>query len=227
MRRTAETGLWLVLMLLAAPAPAAVTDIDTEILRCAAVADADQRLQCYDAVGRRMGATSASAADPRTEPVPAGPPDSSGTPTAAPAVTAAPDVAALPAAAAVTDAAAVPDGAAVPGPVKETARQESTAATGAAAPASLPEDLGGGDFAEQPEPEPQGALGHVTSCKKGPDAKYYFFFEGGQVWKQVNLERPRLRLDGCDFDAVITQDLFGYKMKIEGREDVIRVSRKQ
>jgi len=217
MRKTTHGGLLPVLALVAATMPAAA-DIDTgaEILRCAAVTDSGQRLQCYDALGRQVGMASAPDADSPTVAA-AGPPAS-----AQAAMASAPVVAAAPAAAAEPAAAATPGAAAVPDAAAEAPRH---GAVGGTPSATLPDELGGGDFAPESEQENDSARGRVTSCKKGPDSKWYFYFEGGQVWKQVNLER--LRLADCDFDAVITKDLAGYKMKIDGRQDLIRVTRKK
>lgn len=79
----------------------------------------------------------------------------------------------------------------------------------------LPDDLG------NPKNVQYGGL--ITSCKKGYYGNWFFFFDNGQVWKEVN--NRNLRFKECNFIATITKDAFGYKMQIDGREKAIRVKR--
>ena len=65
--------------------------------------------------------------------------------------------------------------------------------------------------------------GLITSCEKGYYGNWYFIFDNGQVWKEVN--KRNLRFKECNFNATITQDAFGYKMQIDGVEKTIRVRR--
>lgn len=65
--------------------------------------------------------------------------------------------------------------------------------------------------------------GLVTSCKKGYYGDWFFIFEDGQIWKESN-KRNR-RFSNCNFKVAITKDVFGYDMRIEGREETIRVAR--
>ena len=65
--------------------------------------------------------------------------------------------------------------------------------------------------------------GVVTSCKKGHYGNWFFIFEGGQVWQEVNMRNRRFK--NCNFKATITKDMFGYKMQIEGQDKSIRVRR--
>ena len=65
--------------------------------------------------------------------------------------------------------------------------------------------------------------GLITSCKKGHYGNWYFIFDNGQVWKDVN--KRNLRFKECNFNATITKDAFGYKMQIDGVEKTIRVRR--
>lgn len=95
------------------------------------------------------------------------------------------------------------------------------ATTTAAVPPSLPDDLGGTVF-EKNSKTPQNK-GHVTSCKKGADNRWYFFFDNEQVWKESNAGRYRFK--DCDFLATITRDGFGYRMQQEGETRKIRVKR--
>ena len=63
----------------------------------------------------------------------------------------------------------------------------------------------------------------VTRCEQAYDGKYFFFFDNGQVWKQVKADRERYR--DCDFTVTVTRDWFGYKMQRDGKERRIRISR--
>jgi len=138
---------------------------------CAAVADRDARLGCYDDLGKRLleeaPAENMSSANIAREPE---------------------------AAEAVTTAAVTP---------------------------SLPDDLGGTAFEkESDKPENKG---RVTSCKRGADNRWYFFFDNEQVWKESNTGRYRFK--NCDFFATISRDGFGYQMQQEGKTRKIRVKR--
>ena len=99
----------------------------------------------------------------------------------------------------------------------------SEAETVAAVTPSLPDDLGGADFEKQAGTEPPENKGRVTSCKKGGDNRWYFFFDNEQVWKESNTGRNRFK--DCNFVATITRDGFGYKMQQEGKTRTIRVKR--
>ena len=67
--------------------------------------------------------------------------------------------------------------------------------------------------------------GVVTSCRQGHYGDWYFVFDNGQVWKEVN--RRNRRFKECDFDVTIAKDSFGYKMRIESLDKTIRVKRHQ
>lgn len=94
-------------------------------------------------------------------------------------------------------------------------------ATTAAVPPSLPADLGGTAF-EKKSGMPQNK-GRVTSCQKGADNRWYFFFDNEQVWKESNTGRYRFK--DCNFIASISRDGFGYRMQQEGKTRKIRVTR--
>lgn len=81
----------------------------------------------------------------------------------------------------------------------------------------LPDDFGSSKTAQY------GGL--ITSCKRGHYGDWYFIFDNGQVWKEVN--HRNLRFKECNFNATITKDAFGYKMQIDGMEKTIRVRRNQ
>jgi hypothetical protein len=63
----------------------------------------------------------------------------------------------------------------------------------------------------------------VTSCVKDVRKRHIFYFEDGQVWKQVNSKM--LPYKECDFMVTMKKDFFGYKMQIDGEESRIRISR--
>ncbi len=79
----------------------------------------------------------------------------------------------------------------------------------------LPDDLGKAKTVQY------GGL--ITSCKKSGSGTWYFFFDNGQVWKDV--DSRRLRFKECNFSATITKDAFGYKMRIDEVDKTIRVRR--
>ena len=200
----------MLLLALANPINAQDVDVLSEVRKCAGINDADSRFACYEALGSRVTAAEARHADPAAqEPATVAP---QAVDTVAPAASAV----------AVAAVANEPEPKPEPQPASESAP---------AAPATLPEDIGGEKFeeeveeAEVEEAEVEEASGIITSCQKGPDKKWYFVFASGQVWKQV--DSKRLRFDDCNMSATIAKDLFGYKMSVEGRADKIRVSRKK
>ena len=91
--------------------------------------------------------------------------------------------------------------------------QAETATTPVAEP--LPDDLGSKKAIQY--------IGTVTSCKKGHFGDWFFFFDNGQVWKQVSDRNVRFK--ECNFDVTITKDAFGYKMRIDSEDRTIRVKR--
>ena len=99
---------------------------------------------------------------------------------------------------------------------EEVAQPEAVTAT-ASNVQPLPDDLGKSSGINY--------SGLITSCKKGYYGNWYFFFDNGQVWKEVNTRN--LRFKECNFNATITKDAFGYKMQIDGVDKTIRVRRNQ
>lgn len=91
--------------------------------------------------------------------------------------------------------------------------------------AGLPDDLGGSKFEEAAAGEGPPSQGRVIRCEEGSDNRWFFYFEGGQVWKQNDDRRRRFK--DCDFIATIAKDMFGYKMQIDGVDGKIRVNRKR
>jgi len=129
---------------------------------------------------------------------------------------------------------ATAQGATVAEPVAQPA-SSAPAATAAAVssvaevPADKPEmddHIGGYKFEEKPSDHPDNAIqARVVLCQQDRDKAWFFKFENGQVWKQV--DRTTLNFQGCDFPVTILKDGFGYKMKIEGSERQIRISRQK
>jgi len=89
----------------------------------------------------------------------------------------------------------------------------------------MPDSLGGGIYADKAGVKPETNRGHVTSCKKSSDRKWFYIFENGQVWKQVDSRKRRHK--ECDFWATIVKDSFGFKMIIDGQEGKIRIDRRR
>ena len=88
---------------------------------------------------------------------------------------------------------------------------------------TLADDLGGDEFAKKAETYKEANRGRIASCRQGPDRKWSFFFENGQIWKQSDGHRRRFK--ECDFFVTITKDTFGYKMQIDGDERKYRIRR--
>ena len=99
------------------------------------------------------------------------------------------------------------------------ARPEATTITTATEAQPLPDDLG------LSESKTINYSGKITSCKKGHHGDWFFFFDDGQVWKEVSTRSLRFR--ECDFDVTITKDRLGYKMRIDALDKTIRVRRHQ
>lgn len=87
----------------------------------------------------------------------------------------------------------------------------------------MDDSMGGGEFADKAGVKPKQSRGQVTSCKKSADRRWFFIFDNGQVWKQVDNRRRRFR--DCNFSVLISEDAFGYKMQIDGGDSTIRINR--
>jgi hypothetical protein len=101
-------------------------------------------------------------------------------------------------------------------PTREKMAQPEAVTATATNAQPLPDDLG----------KSTGSIkysGLITSCKKGHYGDWYFIFDNGQVWKEVNKRNRRFK--ECNFNATITRDGFGYKMQIHGVEKYLRVRR--
>ncbi len=90
-----------------------------------------------------------------------------------------------------------------------------------------PDELGSEQLPSSGDNDEKEAAQRLTvravRCEKGPRDKYYFYLEGGQVWKQVS--DKRLNYKECDFNVTISKDFFGYKMQVEGEKSKTRISR--
>lgn len=89
----------------------------------------------------------------------------------------------------------------------------------------LPDTLGGGNYTDKAGIKVESHRGRVTSCKKASDRKWFYIFENGQVWKQVDSRKRRHK--NCDFLVTVTKDSFGYKMVIDGQDSKIRIDRRR
>ena len=102
---------------------------------------------------------------------------------------------------------------------------EATVVVADSSTPELKDDLGGEHFAKETDPADAQNQGLITSCRYGRDDRWYFYFDNGQIWQQSNF--GRLSFDECNFIATINKGLFGYKMKIDGRDGNIRVARRK
>ncbi len=100
-------------------------------------------------------------------------------------------------------------------PTQEKMAQPEAVTATATNTQPLPDDLGKSTGSKY--------SGLITSCKQGQYGDWYFFFDNGQVWKEVNKRNRRFK--ECNFNATITRDGFGYKMQIHGEEKYLRVRR--
>ncbi len=185
--------------LLLAAAQAGAQDA-AELARCSAIEDAGERLACYDAASGKQEPVSAPAPEPAPEPPPAPAPEPA--PEPAPGPTPGPAPEPQPPAAA---------------PVEAAAPQEEVPV--------LTDEVGEEQLArkEPREEERTPVRGTVTNCKRDASGRYLFYFDNGHVWKQK--EANRLPFRNCSFDVRIERDFFGYKMRVDGQDDDIRISR--
>jgi hypothetical protein len=88
---------------------------------------------------------------------------------------------------------------------------------------ALPDDLGGTTFEDPSESTKEQYQGLLRSCKKKSSTEWYFYFDNGQVWKQV--DGRRLVHRKCNFMVTITKDAIGYKLLKEDENIMVRVTR--
>lgn len=105
-------------------------------------------------------------------------------------------------------------------PATPPAEPEEPAAAPPRHPAPISDDVG---FASDEDDEPEYAV-RVTQCQEAARGQQLFFhLDNGQVWKQTDYRRLRLR--ECDFDAVIVKGSFGFRMQMPDIDRTVRVSR--
>ena len=93
-------------------------------------------------------------------------------------------------------------------------------------PALPPDDLGAESLRgrKHKKKEEIAVIAKVTECSKsGPNNKFIFYLEGGQVWKQIS--DKRFYFKDCDFEVTIQKDFFGYKMELLDSNKTLRVKR--
>jgi hypothetical protein len=197
--------------------PASLADsnaIVDELKNCARIAASDVRIACYEALGRQVIQDETSA---QANPSPA---TSASTISAVAVGTA---TAATAPETATTTAATAPETATI------TAVAVPETATATVAPSEQPsmnDSMGGYKFEEKPLDHPDNDINtRIVQCQQDLDKAWYFKFENGQVWKQV--DGKTRRFTSCDFPVVVSKDGFGYKMQIEGKGAKIRISRRK
>jgi len=128
-----------------------------------------------------------------------------------------------------TTAETVPSPAESPEPAAGVAATATASSAVAPAPASQPQmedNMGGYKYAEKASDHPDNDIHtRVVQCQQDRDKVWFFKFENGQVWKQV--DRSRLNFKDCDFPVVVSKDGFGYKLQVEGEGRKIRISRRK
>ena len=106
---------------------------------------------------------------------------------------------------------------------------ETAPATASAAPIAQPsmnDEMGGYQYAEKASDHPDNDINtRVVQCQQDRDKAWYFKFDNGQVWKQVDGTSRRFK--DCDFPVVVSKDGFGYRMQVEGEGAKIRISRRK
>ncbi len=88
---------------------------------------------------------------------------------------------------------------------------------------AMPDSIGGGKFSRDANIPEEQFKGMLKSCKKSLDKRWFYFFENGQIWKQV--QHKSIRHKNCNVAATLSKDGFGYKMRIEGEDRKVRVRR--
>ena len=183
-------------------------DALTQLKICARIENSAERMACYDTLGKQVVAEeTATQTDTGTK------------------AQEAPETAEAAASVATTSNNIPPDkevsADAVAGAATEVG---GTAAVAATASPALSSEIGGKQF-ENKDPEViEPGRGRVVSCQLDVNDKYYFSFDNGQVWRQTDSKRYRLK-DECQFVVTITKDFFGYKMQIDGEKAKIRIKR--
>ncbi len=175
--------------------------IVAELKNCARIVANDVRIACYETLGKQViqGETTMQT-NPKPEP-------GDGT----------------------TSAETVSVGTAATKATSTAAAPETTTASAIVAPGEQPrmtDSMGGYKFEEKPSDHPDNDIHtRVVRCQQNINKEWYFEFENGQVWKQV--DRNRRHFKACDFAVVVSEDGFGYVMRVEGKDWKIRISRRK
>ncbi|MFK8019743.1 MAG: hypothetical protein AB8B86_08245 [Pseudomonadales bacterium] len=88
------------------------------------------------------------------------------------------------------------------------------------APQAMPDDLG---KTRSDSDKVEEYYAHVSSCQQAHDKQWFYIFENGQVWKQV--DRRRRHYKECDFDVTLSKDAFGFVFRVNGEGPKTRIRR--
>ncbi len=177
------------------PQLALADELKLEILMCAKTEDGVERFSCYEAIGKKLLAVEEGEKN-EVEVVAS---NTKIEPLADPKLNTTPD----------------------------TVVEDEVASSDVVVEKTLSDELGGRQFKKEESGSEKRsqilATARVTSCRKAVDGKWFFFFENGQVWKQVDSSRRHYR--SCDFMANIKKDGIGFKIQVEGEKRSTRVKR--
>lgn len=102
---------------------------------------------------------------------------------------------------------------AVAQPAPKEAAVSVPAVSAAATEVRIPLDDSVGELADEDPADRPTYLGRLTRCEQtGPTRRTVFFLENGQVWRQKNSDRLRIR--DCEADIEITKDRIGFKLAV-------------
>ena len=183
-------------------------DALTQLKICARIENSAERMACYDTLGKQVvaeeTATQTNTATKAQE---------------------APETTEAAASVATTSNNVSPDKQVSADAAAGAATEDGgTAAVVATASPALSSEIGGKQFENKDGEDIEPDRGRVVSCQLDVNDKYYFSFDNGQVWRQTDSKRYRLK-DECQFVVTITKDFFGYKMQIDGEKAKIRIKR--
>ncbi len=185
----------MALLLLSGIANAA--DLQHEIDVCAAIADNDSRLACFDKL--------ASAGQSDTLP-------------AAAELAAEETIAAKPASEETVAAKAADEGPAHASATTTAATAASGSAdTEAQSPPIIPPHQSGDD-----RENPVFNVRLIRCAQTSTSGRQVYYFDNGEVWRQSNSSRKKVR--NCDTAVTVELDVFGYKMRVPSENRSIRIS---
>jgi hypothetical protein len=169
-----------------------------EFADCRALADAEERLACYDRLATPPSADPAAGTEGE------------------PAVVEAPQPA-DPLPQKVTEESA---------PVRPAAATPTRPGASADAGTDIPlsDEIGRETLKQGQQAERElAARGRLERCQKSRSGKYVFYFDNGQIWKQA--DSKRLPWKDCTFEVTIGKDFFGYQMTRDDDQRSVRISR--